>query len=59
MTDFKTFIGKAATGTPLSADDAAQAFDIMMHGESGKVILEWTHEEAGIIDDEYFEEQTA
>lgn len=34
MADFKEFIAKAATGQPLSADEAASAFDIMMSGEA-------------------------
>ena len=34
MTDLKGFIAKAATGTPLNADEAAEAFDIMMSGEA-------------------------
>ena len=34
MTDFKEFIAKAASGDPLSADDAAAAFDVMMSGDA-------------------------
>lgn len=34
MTDFREFIAKAASGEPLSVDEAAAAFDIMMSGEA-------------------------
>ena len=34
MADFKEFIARASTGQPLSADEAASAFDIMMSGEA-------------------------
>jgi anthranilate phosphoribosyltransferase len=34
MTDFKTFVQKAATGAPLSRAEASQAFDIMMSGDA-------------------------
>lgn len=32
MTEFKAFIGKVATGAPLTAGESAEAFDIMMSG---------------------------
>src|SRR3954471_14947109 len=34
MDDFKTLIGKVATGAPLTRDEAAKAFDHMMSGEA-------------------------
>src|SRR5918911_5202782 len=34
MDDFKTLIGKGATGATLSRDESAGAFDIMMSGEA-------------------------
>lgn len=34
MTDFKQFIGKVAVGQPLTEDEAAEAFDIMMSGKA-------------------------
>lgn len=34
MTDFKQFIGKAASGQPLTEKEAAEAFDIMMSGKA-------------------------
>lgn len=34
MSDFREFIAKAAGGEPLSVDEAAAAFDIMMSGEA-------------------------
>ena len=34
MTDFKTFIGKIATGESLTREEARDAFDIMMSGEA-------------------------
>lgn len=34
MTDFKTFIAKVADGNPLSEEEAAEAFNIMMSGEA-------------------------
>lgn len=34
MADLKPFIAKAASGTPLSRDDAQAAFDIMMSGQA-------------------------
>jgi len=41
------------------AEEFEKAFNVMMQGKSGKVILEWTQEEAVILDDEYLEKQTA
>ena len=34
MSNFQTYVAKAATGESLSADDAAAAFDLMMSGEA-------------------------
>ena len=34
MDDFKTLIGKVATGATLTRDEAAKAFDHMMSGEA-------------------------
>ncbi|MGI9414023.1 MAG: anthranilate phosphoribosyltransferase [Hyphomicrobiales bacterium] len=34
MTDFRKFIAKAASGNPLSVEEAAAAFDIMMSGDA-------------------------
>ena len=34
MDDFKTLIGKVATGATLSREESAGAFDIMMSGEA-------------------------
>lgn len=41
------------------AEEFEQAFNVMMRGKSGKVILEWTQEEAASLGDEYIEEKTA
>lgn len=34
MADFKTYIARAASGTPLASDEARAAFDIMMSGDA-------------------------
>ena len=34
MNEFKTLIGKVATGATLTAEESAQAFDLMMSGEA-------------------------
>ena len=34
MIDFKSIIGKVATGATLSRDEATAAFDVMMSGEA-------------------------
>jgi anthranilate phosphoribosyltransferase len=36
MADFKTILGKAADGQPLTAEEAADAFEVMMAGEAGE-----------------------
>jgi len=41
------------------AEEFQQGFDVMMHGESGKVILEWTQEEVNVIEDQDFEAKIA
>ncbi|MGD9868985.1 MAG: anthranilate phosphoribosyltransferase [Hyphomicrobiales bacterium] len=37
MSDFKPYLSKVAAGTPLSAEEAAEAFGIMMSGEATPV----------------------
>ena len=34
MDEFKALIGKVATGSPLTREEAASAFDVMMSGEA-------------------------
>ena len=34
MADFKAYIARAASGTPLSFEEAREAFDVVMSGEA-------------------------